>query len=603
MCGIVGIYQKKPINKEALDQMTDIMIHRGPDDRGIFVDQNIGLGHRRLAILDLSPLGRQPMISRSGRYVISYNGEVYNYLELKKKLERRGYKFKSTSDTEVILAAFEEWGTKCLKDFNGMWAFAIYDKKERKFFVARDRLGIKPLYYFFDGEKLILASEIKAILKYPGIKAVVDPQALNEYFTFQNIFSERTLFLGIKLLPAAAHLEYDGQNLKISKWWDVPIEKKKLTAKEWEEKLILTLRRAVKRHLISDVEIGSYLSGGMDSATITALAACENQDLKTFTGGFELAMARGIESTFDERKSAEEVARLYSAEHYEMVIQSGSLARVLPQLIWHLEDPRVGMCYPNFYISALTSKFVKVVLSGAGGDELFGGYPWRYQVVEGAKNINEFDQKYYDYWSRLVKDKQKKEFFAPKYQENMEFSDPFQQYRHIISPVDHLPPVEKALYFELKTFLHGLFVVEDKVSMAHSIEVRVPFLDKDLIELACAMPATYKFQGETGKIMLRRAMKQILPQTISHKKKQGFSPPDGSWYRDENLPYIKETLLSSHSLSLEYIRRDYVKKIINEHASGKINQRLLIWSLLSFEWWCRIFLKGDSFWDNLSIKK
>lgn len=573
--------------------MTDILEHRGPDDRGVFIDGNVGLGHRRLAILDLSPLGHQPMASTNDRFIISYNGEVYNFLDLKSKLFLKGYKFKSTSDTEVILAAFEEWGPKALEKFNGMWAFVIYDKKEKKLFACRDRLGIKPFYYFFDNNKLILASEIKAILEYSGIKVKVDPQALNEYFTFQNIFSDRTLFQGIKLLPPAAYLEYDGKNLTTAKWWDVPTKKKKLTKKQWEEKLILTFKQAVKRHLASDVEIGSYLSGGMDSATVTALIARENKNLKTFTAGFDLTTAVGIELTFDERKSAEEIARIYSAEHYEMVLQSGSMQRIFPKLIWHLEDLRVGMCYPNFYISGLVGKFVKVVLSGAGGDELFGGYPWRYQVVKKTKNIEDFDKKYYDYWSRLIKDNQKKDFFTEKYAKNIDFADTFSQYRKIISPVDNLEPIEKALYFELKTFLHGLFVVEDKVSMAHSIEVRVPFMDEELINLACSMPAKFKFSGQTGKILLRKAMSQILPKTISEKKKQGFSPPEGSWYRDKSLPYIKEILFDKKSLNRGYFDPKFIKNVIVEHTSGKINHRLLIWSLLSFEWWCRIFLDNQ----------
>lgn len=591
MCGIVGIYQKKRIDKKILDRTTDSMAHRGPDGRGIFIDRNIGLGHRRLAILDLTPTGHQPMVSRNDRYIISYNGEVYNFLELKKELQKKGYKFKSTSDTEVILSAYEAWGPKALEKFNGMWAFIIYDRKEKRFFACRDRLGIKPLYYFFDDSKLILASEIKAILQY-GIKVQVDQQALSEYFTFQNIYSDKTLFEGVKLLPAGHYLEYDGKDIQVSQWWDVPTKKRSLNSKQWQEKIMDTFQQAIRRHLISDVEIGSYLSGGMDSATITALAAQKNPNLKTFTGGFDVTTAKGIESTFDERENAEEVARMYSSEHYEMVMQSGSMQRIFPKLIWHLEDLRLGMCYPNFYISGLTSKFVKVVLSGAGGDELFGGYPWRYQVVEKTKKTSDFDKKYYDYWSRLIKDNQKKDFFTKKYAKNVNFAESFSQYRKIIGPVDELEPIEKALYFEMKTFLHGFFVVEDKVSMAHSIEVRVPFLDENLINLACSMPAEYKFSGKTGKILLRKVMSQILPKNISEKKKQGFSPPEGSWYKDESLPYVKEILLDKKTLNRGYFNPNFIRVMISEHVSGKANHRLLIWSLLSFEWWCRVFLEG-----------
>jgi asparagine synthase (glutamine-hydrolysing) len=294
---------------------------------------------------------------------------------------------------------------------------------------------------------------------------------------------------------------------------------------------------------------------------------------------------------------------MYSSEHYEMVMHSGSMAKVMPKLIWHLEDLRVGMSYPNYLISGLVSKFVKVVLSGAGGDELFGGYPWRYKVVEKSKKTSEFDKKYYDYWSRLIKDNEKKNFFTKNYQKNIDFSDNFNQYRKIISKVDGLPPIEKALYFELKTFLHGLFVVEDKVSMAHSIEVRVPFADLELIELATSMPYNLKISSNLGKVILRKAMEEILPKEITNKKKQGFSPPEGSWYKDESLSYVKEILLDKKTLNRGIIEPKFVKRIIAEHASGKENHRLMIWSLLSFEWWCRVFLDKEKQNQELRVKK
>lgn len=590
MCGIVGIYQNKKIDQKVLDKMTDILVHRGPDSRGIYIDKNVGLGQRRLAILDLSSLGHQPMLYSNNRYVISYNGEVYNFLEIKKILQKKNYKFFSSSDTEVILAAYIEWGPKCLDKFNGMWAFIIYDRKEKKLFACRDRLGIKPLYYFYTNNKLLLASEIKAILECPGIKIEVDSQALNEYFTFQNIFSDKTLFNNIKLLPAASFLEFDGQNLNITKWWDIPLKKKKLSQKVWQEQIIETFKSSIKRHLISDVEIGAFLSGGMDSASITSLVVQSNPNIKTFTGGFDSSSATGLEAGFDERKDAEIIAKMYSSEHYEMVIHSGNMANVFPKLIWHLEDLRVGMCYPNYLISSLASRFVKVSLSGAGGDELFGGYPWRYQVIENKKKIDDFDKYYYNYWSRLIKDDQKRQFFSNKIAKNIDFSNPFSEYRKIISQVDELPPIEKALYFELKTFLHALLLVEDKISMASSLEVRVPFLDKEMINLACSIPYNLKVSSKTGKVILRSAMEKLLPESITQKKKQGFSPPEGSWYRDESLPYVKSILLDRKTLARGFFQPEYINKIIKEHSSGKANHRLLIWSLLSFEWWCRIFI-------------
>lgn len=593
MCGIVGLAQSKRIDKRVLDAMTDSLSHRGPDDRGIFIDGNAGLGQRRLAILDLSPLGHQPMFSQNKRFVISFNGEIYNFQEIRAELKEKGYKFKSQTDTEVILAAYQEWGSSCQEKFNGMWAFIIYDRKEKKIFASRDRLGIKPLYYFFDGQTLALASEIKALLKLPDFKASVDLDALNEYFSFQNIFSDRTLFSGVKLLPPASYIEYKLGKIRIDSYWEPQTAKKELSADEWEEKVLETFKKAVKRHLISDVEVGSYLSGGMDSASIAAIASEENPNLKTFTGGFDLTSATGLEAAFDERKEAEAVAKLYSSEHYEMVMHSGSMQKIMPKLIWHLEDLRVGMCYPNYYISQLASKFVKVVLSGAAGDELFGGYPWRYNLIRELKDYPEFDRAYYDYWSRLVKDEEKPKLFTAETAAKMDFTNPYKEYRQVISPFDNLPPIEKALLFEIKTFLHGLFVVEDKVSMAHSIEVRVPFTDLELIELATSMPYDVKVWGDSGKVVLRKAMSHILPESIISKKKQGFSPPEGSWYRDESLKYVKEILLSEKCLSRGYFNPEYIQNIISEHVDGKVNHRLLIWSLLSFEWWCRVFLDKE----------
>lgn len=593
MCGIAGIYQKDKIDLKVLNQMTDIMIHRGPDDRGVFVNENVGLGHRRLAILDLTLLGHQPMNSPDDRYTIVYNGEIYNFLEIKKELQEKGYKFKSSSDTEVILMAYLEWGVKSLDKLNGMWAFAIYDAKTKKLFACRDRLGIKPLYYYLNGQTLVLASEIKAILEYPGIKAKVDLMALNEYFTFQNIYSDRTLFEGIKLLPPGYFMEFDGKDFKKQMWWDIPVEKEDLSVSQWEEKLRSVLLKSVEHHLISDVEIGSFLSGGMDSATITVLASRANARLKTFTAGFDVTSAQGIEATFDERKNAKEVADVCESDHHEILIESGSMIKVLPELIWHLEDLRMGMCYPNYLVSGLVGDYVKVVLSGAAGDEFFGGYPWRYKLIENDTNRTEFDLHYYNYWSRLVKDQDKKDFFTPETYQKIDFSQPYKEYKQIISAVDNLGPVEKALYFELKTFLHGLLVVEDKVSMAHSIEVRVPFTDLEMIKLACSMPAELKTDGETGKIILRKVMREILPTSISEKKKQGFSAPEGSWYQDKNLEYVKDILLCPRTIDRGYFQESYIQKIIKDHSEGVENHRLIIWSLLSFEWWCRIFIDGE----------
>jgi len=573
--------------------MTDIMIHRGPDDRGIFIDHNVGFGHRRLAILDLSPLGHQPMFNEDKDLVIIFNGEIYNFKELKRQLEKRGHRFQSRTDTEVILHAYEEWGEKAVCKFNGMWAFAIYDLKNKFFFISRDRLGIKPLYYYFDGQKFLFASEIKSILKYPGFKREVDSGALGEYFTFQNILSDKTMFSGIKLLPAGHNLFFDGENLQSKKWWSLAFKLRKWGKKELQDKIVKTFHRSMERHLISDVEIGSFLSGGMDSASIVAIASAHQANLKTFTCGFDLSSVSGMEAAFDERKDAETLAKMFNTNHYEMVLHSGLMEKSMPKLTWHLEDLRTGMCHQEYWIADLAGHFVKVSLSGVGGDELFGGYPWRYKIIENSKKVSDFDKIYYHYWSRLIKDDQKKEFFDKKYQKNIDLNEPYKRYREIIKPVDNIENINKAFYFELKTFLHGILEVSDKVSMAISLETRVPFLDLEMLNLAISIPARLKIKEGTGKLILREAMAKILPKNVLEKKKQGFSPPDASWYRDNSLPYIRSVILSKKALQRGYFNPEYIKKILTEHSLGKKNHRLLIWSFLSFEWWNRIFIDKE----------
>jgi asparagine synthase (glutamine-hydrolysing) len=306
----------------------------------------------------------------------------------------------------------------------------------------------------------------------------------------------------------------------------------------------------------------------------------------------------GIELVFDERADAELVASRFRTQHYEMVMHAGDMAWALPELVWHLEDLRVGMSYPNYYIAGLASKFVKVALGGAGGDELFAGYPWRYDLVEGLDDAPAFDEAYYAYWSRLVPDAEKPKFFSDEVWAQAKDRSTFDVYRSAIEPAAGLSPLEKALYFEAKTFLHGLLVVEDKVSMAHSLEVRVPFLDNALVALAERIPARLKHGQGNGKELLRKAMAPLLPDEIVTKSKQGFSPPDQSWYRGPTMDYVREILLDERTMSRGWFKPEYVRGVLNDHIEGRVNHRLLIWSLLSFEWWNRLFL-DDSASDAL----
>ena len=333
----------------------------GPDGEGIWSAGHIGLGHRRLAIIDLTPAGHQPMCNETADVVIVYNGELYNHPDLRKELETAGHLFHSRSDTETIIHAYEEWGPACLDRFNGMFAFAIWDAKEKKLFLARDRYGIKPLYYYYDGVKFVFGSEIKAILAYPGVPRAVCYPALNEYFTFQNILSDLTLFDGIKILPAGFTIELnldnrsEEDNFILKKYWDFDFSQPDPTIsyEKATDELYRLFDQAVTRQLMSDVPIASYLSGGMDSGSITAVARRNLGRLLTFTGGFDLSSVSGLELNFDERANSEVLSNLIKTEHYEMVMHAGDMEQVMPDLIWHLEDLRVGQCYPNYYIAGL----------------------------------------------------------------------------------------------------------------------------------------------------------------------------------------------------------------------------------------------------------
>jgi asparagine synthase (glutamine-hydrolysing) len=596
MCGIAGIFDRhaRGVSEHVLQEMARSIRHRGPDDEGWYAAPRVGLANVRLAILDVTDAGHQPMATEDGRFVIVYNGELYNFRELERELEDLGHAFRSRCDTEVVLYAFQEWGPASLDRFDGMFAFAVWDEVEQRLFLARDRFGIKPLYYGSHDGRVFFASEIKALLT-GGFPARVCYPALGEYFTFQNVFSDATLFEGVRMLPAGHTLVLADGSERCTPYWDfVPEPDNSTTEEEWIGAVRDAFQGAVTRQLVSDVPVGSYLSGGMDSASIAAVASRSIPRLMTFTGGFDLTSVEGLELVFDERADAEAIASTFRTEHYEMVMHAGDMAWVLPELMWHLEDPRVGMCYQNHYIARLASKFVTVVLAGTGGDELFAGYPWRYELVAGLTDPREFEESHFAYWNRLVPEAEQSRFFTDSAWSLIGEHPARQSYLDVLAPVRDVDPVAKALYFEAKTFLHGLLVVEDKVSMAHSLESRVPFLDNELVELARRIPARLKNSDEEGKRILRQAMSELLPPGIIEKRKQGFSPPDESWYRGPSMDYIQDILLDARSLERGYFRPDYVRSTLEEHVQGRVNHRLLIWSLLSFEWWNRLFVDGES---------
>lgn len=671
MCGIVGAIAKdgRPLNAGRLKPMCDLIAHRGPDDAGYMLGQSarnggfaagrafsdsafkhlqptlpcvddgsaksevfdksydVMFGHRRLSIIDLSASAHQPMVDRQGGTWITYNGEVYNFRELRIELESLGHRFVSNSDTEVVLVAYKQWGMACVERFNGMFAFALWDTSSGKVLLARDRYGIKPLYYADTDDTLLFASEIKPLLAYDEATAEMDVLALNEYLSFQNVFSDRTLFAGVRLLEPGHVLTFDVSTRILSKhqFWNFDFTGD-LTDNKEDVRANLTdlMRQAVKRQCVSDVEIGSYLSGGMDSGTIASLTTEELGRINTFTAGFDLSEAAGHELNFDERKLAESIANILGSEHYEYIVHSSDMEAVMDWLVAQLEDLRVGQSYPNALVAKLASRFVKVVMSGVGGDELFGGYPWRYASAVG-RDTDDYIMNYYTYWQRLVTDEDKSRLYTGQAKDALhnalgyganKIQDHTRDVFKSVFPKDvsvHglAAQINQSLYFECKTFLHGLLVVEDRLSMAHGLETRVPFLDNDLVDYACRIPADYKINdmqhmevidenlprkkkhitATNGKMILRSAMENILPPQVTDRQKQGFSAPDASWFRGQSEAFLRDKLMNANGPLYSHIDFDYVKSMVDEHVSGDVNHRLLIWSFLNLDAWLNKFSK------------
>jgi len=608
MCGILGVFNLngEPFSLSFLKNMSNAISHRGPDGEGYYNHENIALAHRRLLV---------------------FNGCIYNFLELKQELQAKGHEFVSATDTEVIVEGLAQYGASFFERLNGMFAVGAWHKSEKALYMSRDRYGVKPLYYWFTGKTLVFASEIKAIIKHPAFQVKLNYSALNEYFTFQNMFSFDTLFDGVVMLPPANTVRIDSSSSGVihRSWWDYDFTQtdESISFEDAKEETSRLFRQAVNRQMISDVPVGSYLSGGMDSGSITAVASSHVDRLSTFTCGFDMSEVTGVEANYDERRAAELMANHFKTEHYEQVMNAGDLRFSLSKLVYHLEDLRVGMSYPNYYISRLASKFVKVCLQGTGGDELFGGYPWRYyRVFDSLSKQNFFDQ-YYGFWQRLVPDIEKVNLFTTEVQGRIDIDEPRGIFERVFTFNDKLSyntpeqHINNSLYFEAKTFLPGLFLVGDKLSMAHGLEERFPFMDNDLVNFAMKIPVRHKLGNlekeiaridendewkkskvayrnfDDGKNVLRKAMMDFIPQTIIDRKKQGFSAPDESWYRGENASFVRDLLLNKKAVSTNFINRDYMQKIVKEHTEEHINHRLLIWSFINFESWCKIFLDGE----------
>lgn len=618
MCGIVGIYDpsKTPITRGLVKQMADSIAHRGPDDhRYCFIGPHgydyhrhtidpqedrpayVGLGHRRLSIVDIKG-GHQPMPNEDQRLWLVYNGEIFNYQGLRAWLTERGHRFETNSDTEVIVHLYEEKGPAAALDLNGQFAFALWDGRDQSLLLVRDCFGIKPLYYTFAGGVFRFASEIKALLADDRVPRRLNYQALAEHFTFQNTFGDKTFFEGIHLLPPATWLRVraDG-SIQQEPYWHMHYRGDDTRPeKVLQDELQGLLEQAVQRQLMSEVPVGAHLSGGMDSGSIAALASRYIPHLQTFNCGFDIPpQADSQEQHFDESAYAQQIADHLDVQHHHIQLRAADNFPVMARVLWHLDEPRVGISYQNYHLAKLIQGKATVVLGGAGGDELFAGYIWRYQqAIQAATTREAFNPLYYRQWVRFLSDDEKRDWFFSS-QTNACLGD-FSTFDSFLSEANKASgqnPLDWALQFDAQTFLHGLLVVGDKLGMSHSLEERVPLLDHDLVDFSLRLPPHWKYQDGQGKYMLRNVMHQFVPETIANGRKQGFTPPDATWYRTTLRPQVEGLLLDERTLSRGIFEPSGIRRIVEEHQSQKANHRFLIWSLMLFEWWNRLFIDRE----------
>jgi asparagine synthase (glutamine-hydrolysing) len=585
--------------------MTDAIAHRGPDGEGQWCEGSVGLGHRRLAIIDLSQEAAQPMHSLDGRYVITYNGEVYNFLDLRRELERTGSRFRSHSDTEVVLEAVIRWGIEsAIQRFNGMFAFAVWDRETHRLLLGRDRYGIKPLYLYSTPSAFLFASEPKAIRTHKGFAARLDYEGLAEYLTYQNILSERTLLEGLRVFPRGSFGEMalgtGSSDVHLKRYWEPRFTQSTTSASlvDVVSETERLLRQAVSRQMVSDVEVGSFLSGGIDSSSIVAIASQSTPGLKTFTCGFDMTRTQENEAGFDERRIAERLSRGFGTEHYEILVGPNELRRCIDRLTFHLEEPRVGQSYPNFYAAKLAGRFVKVCLSGVGGDEIFGGYPWRYMLNAAPQD---FFEQHFRLWNRLGGQETVQGLMKPS-APNITHHDARESHRQFLGTIgldaQSAPEMLAAvLEFEAGTFLPGLLAVEDRLSMAHGLEVRIPFLDNDLVDFALTLPPQMRLERSSrprstssgaieaplvGKYVLRLVSEAWVPSELAFAAKQGFSGPDASWFARENADLVRSAAVH---LPENVFDVDFAIQSVEAHVSGRQPNRLLMWSILSLSTW------------------
>ncbi len=630
MCGITGIFNidRENVCAETLKKMNSTMIHRGPDAEGYYTDRFVGLAHRRLSIIDLEG-GKQPLSNENETIWIVFNGEIYNFLELKKLLENKGHVFTTHSDTETIVHLYEEYGEKSVEMLQGMFAFAIWDKNRSTMFIARDRLGIKPLYYFFDGKKLVFGSEIKPILEYGSyINKELDYQAIYDYLTYAFIPAPKTIFSNIKKLDAAHYMVFNLNNpgLKIEQYWDISFADKINQSEQYfKEQIIEQLTESVSSHLISDVPLGAFLSGGIDSSAIVATMAKLNKEpIKTCSIGFE-------NKNFSELPYAELTARLFNTDHAEYIVKPDAI-EIMDKLLYFYDEPFAdSSALPSYYLCKMTRNKVTVALSGDGGDENFAGY--RRYIFDNIENqirlfIPSFIRK--PLFSTMGAFYPKADWLPRMFRAKTLFNnlakDPFEGYFNTISvnseklltdifdndfrnKVNGYSPktlmmnhynnadssnyLDKVLYTEIKTFLPDDYLVKvDRASMANSLEVRVPLLDHKFMEFTAKIPANLKLKKLCTKYIFKKSLENIIPDEILYRKKQGFEIPVSSWLRSDLKNVFHETILSKNSFLSSIIKRDYMEKLWNQHQMGIKDYGNNLWLFFILEMWHKKYIRN-----------
>jgi asparagine synthase (glutamine-hydrolysing) len=611
MCGINGLFYFDPGRSAELpvvNAMRAVAKHRGPDDHGIYLKGNVGLGFNRLSIIDLSG-GRQPMANEDETVWIVFNGEIYNFESLHRDLVSRGHVFRTRSDTEAIVHAWEEYGEQCVDKLRGMFAFAIWDERRRVLFIARDRLGIKPLYYYADRERFAFASELKSLLEIPEIPRELDPAALGEYLRRRYVIAPHTILKNVCKLPPGHTLTITEKGFKAKQYWDLPLEEPAgISEADALRQTGAILEESMRMHLVADVPLGAFLSGGLDSSCVVALMAKLGvADIKTFSIGYDTAES--------ELPYARKVADHFRTDHHELRLTPVAFREIFPKIVWSMDEP-VGnnASIPLYYLSQFARRHVTVALSGEGSDELFGGYPI-YRRMLAFEQVNRIPlakpagrllaavagdtkvRKYADMLGEplesryggvggLFTARQAHRFY-------LNMGTQFDSVAAAYGNCAHLLPLARMSYVDTKTWLpDDLLVKADRMSMAHSLELRVPFLDHHLVEFAARLPGTLKVRGGVTKYLLKKWAEPLLPREIIYRAKKGFPVPTKSWFRNDLAGFARETLLDSANVSRQFLASAEVEHLLEMHEREDRSEQ--IYSLLVLDHWCREFLRKPS---------